>query len=201
MRKLALYPKLAASALKKNFRIYLPYLLACSGTVMMFQMLLGLLLDEDIARLSGGTDIVTTLTLGAVVVAIFSAILLFYTNGVIIRHRKREFGLYNILGMEKRHIALVLTWETLYTALISFAAGVAGALVFTKLAQLIIVRMLRGSTDLNIGVRPLSLAVTLLLFLGIFLLTLLKNLAVIHRARPVELLHSESVGEREPKSR
>ena len=201
MRKLALYPKLAASALKKNFRIYLPYLLACAGTVMMFQMLLGLVFDESVARLNGGTSIVTTLTLGAVVVAIFSAILLFYTNGVIIRHRKKEFGLYNILGMEKRHIALMLTWETLYTAAISFAAGAAGALLFTKLAQLIIVRMLHGSTDLKIGVNPATLAITLALFLGIFLMTLLKNLAVIHRARPVELLHSESVGEREPKSR
>ena len=201
MRKLALYPKLAASALRKNFRIYLPYLLACAGTVMMFQMLVALGLDESVARLNGGTDIVTTLSLGAVVVAIFSAILLFYTNSVIIRHRKKEFGLYNILGMEKRHIALVLMWETLYTALISFAAGAAGALVFTKLAQMIIVRMLHGSTDLRIGFNPVSLMVTLALFLGIFLLTLLKNLAVIHRSRPVELLHSESMGEREPKSR
>ncbi len=200
MRKLALYPKLAASALWKNFRIYLPYLLACSGTVMMFQMLLGLLFDEDVAKLNGGTDIVTTLSLGAVVVAIFSAILLFYTNSVIIRHRKKEFGLYNILGMEKRHIALVLMWETIYTALISFAAGVAGALVFTKLAQLIIVRMLRGSTGLRIGLNPISLGITLALFAGIFLLTLLKNLAVIRRSKPVELLHSESVGEREPRS-
>ena len=201
MRRISLYPKLAATALRKNIRIYLPYLLSCAGTVMMFNLLMGLVTDDAIRGMNGGVQVQMTLGMGCVVVAVFSAILLFYTNGVIIRHRKREFGLYNILGMEKRHIALVLLWETLYTALISFAAGIAGAFVFGKLMQMVLVRMLGGEVSLQLSFQPVAAIATLGLFAGIFLLTLIKNLAVIHRSRPVELLHSASVGEREPKSR
>ena len=201
MRRFSLYPKLAASALRKNIRIYLPYLLACAGTVMMFDLLLGLVADGAVSAMKGGMQVQLLLGFGCGVVALFSAILLFYTNGVIIRQRKREFGLYNILGMEKRHIALVLLWETLYSALISFAAGIAGAFVFGKLAQMLLVRILGGEVSLQLSFQPEAAGLTLALFSGIFLLTLLKNLAVIHRARPVELLHSASVGEREPKSR
>ena len=200
MRRFSLYPKLAASALKKNIRIYLPYLLACAGTVMMFDLLMSLVVDPAVANMNGGIMVQTTLGLGSAVVAIFSAILLFYTNGVIIRRRKREFGLYNILGMEKRHIALVLLWETLYTALISFAVGIAGAFVFGKLAQMGLMRILGGEVNLELSFQPAVAISTLTLFAGIFLLTLIKNLTVIHRSRPVELLHSANVGEREPKS-
>ena len=201
MRKASLYPKLAASALRKNIRIYLPYLLASTGTVMMFNLLLGLTTDPQVASLRGGVQVQLVLALGCIVVAIFSAILLFYTNGVIIRQRKREFGLYNILGMEKRHVGLVLLWETIYTALISFTLGVLGSLVFSKLAQLLILHMLGGSMNLKLGFQPGAALATLALFLSIFLLTLVKNLAVIFRARPVELLRSASEGEREPRSR
>ena len=201
MRRASLYPKLAASALRKNIRIYLPYLLASTGTVMMFNLLLGLSTDPQVASLRGGAQVQLVLALGCIVVAIFSAILLFYTNGVIVRQRKREFGLYNILGMEKRHVGLVLLWETIYTALISFALGVLGSLVFSKLAQMLILHMLGGSVNLKLGFQPGAALATLALFLGIFLLTLVKNLAVLFRARPVELLRSASEGEREPKSR
>lgn len=201
MRRASLYPKLAASALRKNIRIYLPYLLASTGTVMMFNLLLGLSTDSQVASLRGGAQVQLVLALGCIVVAIFSAILLFYTNGVIVRQRKREFGLYNILGMEKRHVGLVLLWETIYTALISFALGVLGSLVFSKLAQMLILHMLGGSVNLKLGFQPGAALATLALFLGIFLLTLVKNLAVLFRARPVELLRSASEGEREPKSR
>ena len=201
MRKMRLYPKLAASALRKNIRIYLPYLLASTGTVMMFNLLLGLSTDPQLASLRGGANVQLVLALGCIIVAIFSAILLFYTNGVIVRQRKREFGLYNILGMEKRHVGLVLLWETIYTALISFVLGVLGSMVFSKLAQLLILHMLGGDVNLRLGFQPWAALATLALFLGIFLLTLIKNLAVIFRARPVELLRSATEGEREPKSR
>ena len=201
MRRLSLYPKLAAAALRKNIRIFLPYLLACAGTVMMFSLLMGLVLDDAISSMNGGVQVQITLSMGCFVVALFSAILLFYTNGVIIRQRKKEFGLYNILGMEKRHIALVLLWETLYTALISLLIGIAGSFVFGKLMQMLLLRMLGGEVSLHLQFQPMAAAAAAALFAGIFLLTLIKNLAVIHRARPVELLRSANVGEREPKSR
>lgn len=201
MRKISLYPKLAASALKKSIRIYLPYLLACTGTVMMFNLLMTLAIDPEVSALRGGAQVQMVLNFGCVVVAIFSAILLFYTNGVIVRQRKREFGLYNILGMEKRHVGLVLLWETFYTALIAFALGVAGAALFSKLMQMIIMRVLGAEVNLSIHFSSRAAIATFLLFAAIFLLTLMKNLAVIFRAQPVELLRSASEGEREPKAR
>lgn len=201
MRKLALYARLAATALKKNIRIYLPYLLACTGTVMMFNLICTLREDPSIAAVRGGVEIQAILSLGCWVVAIFSAILLDYTNRVIVRQRKREFGLYNILGMEKRHIGCVMLFETLYTALISLSCGLIGATVFSKLLQMVLLKMLGGEIRLNIQINPGAALSTLALFAAIFILTLLINLAAVHRARPVELLKSASEGEREPRAR
>lgn len=201
MRKFLLYPRLAAVNLRKNRQTYLPYLLTCVGAVMMLFIMLTLASDPALREMSGGSVLGGTLTMGCAVIAIFSVILVFYANSFIIKQRKKEFGLYNILGMEKRHIGRMLTWETFYTALISFVCGIGFGILLAKLLQLGLMRLLKFDVQFGIYLNPFSISVTLIMFTVLFLLMLLNDLRIIHLSKPVELLHGTQEGEREPKSK
>ena len=121
--KIGFYPRLAARGIRKNRRMFLPYILTCTGMVMMFYIVMFLAVTDAIDAQMGRDTIRAMFALGSWVIAIFSAIFLFYTNAFLLRRRKKEFGLYNILGMGKRNIARVLFWETLTVALLSLGAG------------------------------------------------------------------------------
>jgi putative ABC transport system permease protein len=197
----SLYPRLALTNLKNNKKFYLPYLLACMGTLAMFCVLMTLMRDPAIAEMKGGGTVAGTLQLGCVVVGIFSCILLFYTSSVLTKQRKKEFGLYNILGMEKRHIGLVLLWESLYTFLITLAGGVVASVVFAKLLQLVLIRLLGGELNFSLAFDFPSVLTSAILFAAIFFLIYLNTVRAIHKAKPVDLLHGTNQGEREPKSK
>lgn len=195
------YAKLAATNLKKNAQTYLPYILTCIGTVMMYYIMVFLAENEGLGKMSGGSQLQTILNLGSYVIAIFAVIFLFYTHSFLIKRRKKEFGLFNILGMEKKHIARVLGFETLYVALISLGAGLLGGILLSKLIFLVLLRILNFEVPLGFNVSGPALAVALVLFAGIFLLTLLNTLHQIHLAKPVELLKGGETGEKEPKTK
>ena len=189
-----LYRRLAASTLKKNARTYLPYLLSACGTVAVFYILAYLALNSG----SGTTGMV--MQLGAIVVGIFALIFLFYTNSFLIKRRKKELGLYGILGMEKRHIFRMMAYETLYCFLISVVSGLAVGLLFSKGVQLLFLRILQMPVQWGFAFSPSAALVTVLLFAGIFFLTLLSNLRQVHISQPIELLRGSQVGEREPRA-
>ena len=189
-----LYRRLAASTLKKNARTYLPYLLSACGTVAVFYILAYLALNSG----SGTTAFV--MQLGAIVVGIFALIFLFYTNSFLIKRRKKELGLYGILGMEKRHIFRMMAYETLYCFLISVVSGLAVGLLFSKGVQLLFLHILQMPVQWGFAFSPSAALVTVLLFAGIFFLTLLSNLRQVHISQPIELLRGSQVGEREPRA-
>ena len=200
MRK-ALYMRLAAGNLKKNRQLYGPYLIACIVTVMMMCIMILLEGDRGLNTIEGGQSVAATLMFGCIVIAIFSLIILVYINSLLIKQRKKEFALYNILGMEKRHISKVLFWESAYTAVISIGAGLIFGAVFSKLMQLILMKIIGGEISFNIDVSFSVLVFTAAIFAVFFLLVLLMNIRTIRIAQPVELLRGGSEGEREPKSK
>ena len=126
------YLKLAVQNIRKNARTYVPYILTCTGSVMMFDILLTLASNEQIAQMNGGSDMRTILNLGCFITTLFTGGFLFYTNSFLMKRRKMEIGLYNILGMGKRHIGKILFFETLIIAAISLTAGIAGDLSCPK---------------------------------------------------------------------
>lgn len=130
------YPKLAFDGIRKNKRMYIPYILTCVGMVMMYYIISFLQYSDTVVYLKGSGTIKSMLGLGSWVIAIFACIFLFYTNSFLIRRRKKELGLYNILGMGKRNIGLILLWETLIIAFISLAAGLFWDLLFQNLRSL-----------------------------------------------------------------
>ena len=200
MREKTLYARLAWTGMRKNRRLYLPYLLSCAGMVLMFYILMGLSGSPVLGHMSGGTSSAIILRLGTVVIAVFALIFLFYTHSFLIRRRKREFGLYNVLGMGKGNIARILLWETVITYGLTTATGLLLGMVLYKLAELGMVRLLRVPVTYTLTVSVSSLLAAAALFAAIHTLILLNGLRQLHGVSAVALLRSESVGEKPPRA-
>lgn len=200
MREKTLYARLAWTGMRKNRRLYLPYLLSCAGMVLMFYILMGLSGSEVLGHMSGGTSSAIILRLGTVVIAVFALIFLFYTHSFLIRRREREFGLYNVLGMGKGSIARILLWETVITYGLTTGTGLLLGVVLYKLAELGMVRLLRVPVTYTLTVSVSSLLAAAALFAVIHTLILLNSLRQLHGVSAVALLRSESVGEKPPRA-
>lgn len=198
--KALFYPRLAWTGIKNNRRLYLPYILTCVGMVAMFYIMLSLSTGEFLDTIRGGTTLGTVLGLGAGVIGFFAVLFLFYTNSFLIRRRKKEFGLYNILGMGKRNIARVLLSETLILAAVSLVFGLILGVALSKLAELGLAYFVESDAGYDFTVYPTAMGYTALLFVCIFLLLFIKSVGQVGLSNPVELLRSESVGEKPPKA-
>lgn len=197
--KKGFYPRMAWDSIRKNKRLYVPYILTCIGMVMMYYIIFFLSENEFIAGLKGGSAVTSMLGMGADITGVFAAVFLFYTNSFLIRRRKKEFGLYNILGMGKGNLARILLWESIQIAVCALTLGVCFGVALSKLAELVIIRVMRGEAVYRFLVDPRAMQRTVLWFGGVFLLLFLNMLRQVHFSRPIELLRSENVGERPPK--
>lgn len=194
------YPRLAWMGIWKNKRLYVPYILASMGMVMMFYIVAFLNTSQVLLSVSGGDVVQEMLGLGLSVISVFSLMFLFYTNSFLNRRRKKEFGLYNILGMGKWNLARILIWESLMSAGISLGGGLVAGIVFSKFAELGMVNLLHGEISFIFTIGTKAIVETLKKFSVIFLFLLLYTLWQIRLASPMELLHSENAGEKPPKA-
>lgn len=108
----------------------------------MYYIITSLSLNEGLLSLPGASTIASTLFLGSRIVAIFAVIFLFYTNSFLVKRRKKEFGLYNILGMEKKHLSRVIGLETLYIAVIGLICGLGLGVLLDKAMYLLILKLI-----------------------------------------------------------
>ena len=200
MRK-GFYTKLAASNIKKNSRTYIPYIITCIITAAMFYIINSLSNNESIKKLYGGETILITLGYGTYVTAMFAFIFLFYTNSFLMKRRKKEFGVLNILGMEKRHISKVLLLENIYIAFITMLLGIIIGMVLDKAMFLILTKMLGAEHSPGFYISKEALIHTVILFGIIFFCIYLNSLRQIHLSKPIELLNGGNVGEKEPKTK
>ena len=192
-----IYEKLAVTNLKNNRKTYVPYIFTGVLTVMLFYII------DALSRGKGITQDTLKICLqyATGVIVVFAVIFLFYTNSFLIKRRKKEIGVYNILGMGKRHIARMMAVETILTAGISILGGLVFGIIFGKLMYLLLLKILHNSVDMQFSVNGTAIVQTVILFAGIFLLTYLYNILQIQLVNPVELLHGGNQGEKEPKSR
>lgn len=195
------YARLAIGNLRKNAGLYLPYVLAAVGISAMYYIMGAITRDEGIKQMHGANDLFMILSLGCGVIAIFTVIFLFYTNSFLMKRRKKEFGLFNILGMEKRHIGKMMFWEILMVAFVSIGGGILVGIVLNKLVVLALMRLLELDVPFGFHISGGAITSVVILFACIFIATLIYNLFQVQKASPIELLRSSSQGEREPKTR
>ncbi len=201
MRRLKLYFKMACQNLTANRRFYFPYSLCCIGLTAMFYIMNFLAYDKMIDTMRGSVYVRTTMVLGVAVLGIFSVFLLGYANSFIMKRRKRELGLYNILGMEKRHITLLMLTESVILSLGNLLIGICAGLLLSKLTILLLAFILRNEVPMGFSVSWKAIQVTVGVYGGILLLCFLGNVRAVRKASPIELLHSANAGEKEPKGR
>lgn len=200
MRTTALYPKLAVSGIKGNRQAYIPYILACSGVIGMFYIVSFLSQSPLVGQMRGGYVMQTMLLLGMFILAAFSAAFLLYTNSFIIRRRQREFGLYNILGLDKGNIAWIMLWETLIIYVVSEVVGLSCGILFSKLGEMLAVKMLGGENPYTMSVSLPAAGASLIFFGVISVIILIGSLFRVHLSSPVELLSTARRGEKPPKT-
>ncbi|MFA5341063.1 MAG: ABC transporter permease [Clostridia bacterium] len=196
-----MYFKLAATNIKKNAKMYIPYIITSIVTIMMFYIMIFLAYNPGLTGMKGSNSLGAVLTMGIYVIGIFSVVFLFYTNSFLLKRRKKEIGLYNILGMEKRHIAKMMTIENIYSYLINMILGLFFGILFSKLMLLLLIKILRAGTGFVFNISTQGLYITFIYFTVISVLILLNNIRQIHLSKPIELLRGGNVGEKEPKTK
>jgi len=195
------YPRLAASNCVKNGRFYFPYLLTVLFTAAAFYINVALANAPNLPDKARYSYLSGYMAFGSIVLGLFIIIFLVYTNSFLMKRRSRELGLYNVLGMGKRNIGVVLSFETLYTFIGGVGGGILAGLLLQKLFTMLAEKLMRTGTVYHFYVSLRGMGVTALFFALVLLVTLLINLRRVHLQKPVELLRGAGVGEREPKTR
>lgn len=193
--------RLAVNGIKKNGRLYLPYVLAGIGMVAITYILLELSECNLLNDMNAGLTLKLVLKLGVIVMGVFSVSMLFYTNSFLIKTRTREFGLYNILGMDKKNIAGILMAETVITGAVSIIGGMLLGLLLSGLAEAFLARLVEAEADYGLSIDFMSLAITAAFFVLIFFVVMVKNVISISRRNTIDLLKEDKLGEKPPKAR
>lgn len=196
-----IYVRLAKTNIQNNRQLYLPYIISGIVTVMMFYLMMFINNNPGLKSIPGSVNLKTIMALGVGIITIFAYIFIFYTNSFIIKRRKKEIGVYNILGMEKRHIARVLGLETVFVAMLAIAGGILSGILFSKLILMLLYHMLGFQESVSFYIAKAGIAWAVIVFGVLYMLTLLYNLLQIRLANPIELLHGGNVGEKEPKTK
>lgn len=197
--KKGFYPKLAFDGIRKNKKMYLPYILTSIGMVMMYYIIIFLQFSQSIKDAVQSSTVSQILGLGSWVIAIFSCIFLFYTNSFLIKRRKKEFGLYNILGMDKHNLGIILFWETLIITVISLVIGLAAGIAFSKLAELVFLNLLKSDVTFDLTVSSQGIGLCAIIFTVINILLFFNSLRQVRSSSAISLVKSEQTGEKPPK--
>ena len=194
------YTRLAWTGIRKNKQLYYPYFVAGIVMVMVFYIFNFLATSDVVHSLPGKAVLPYLFRIGEGAIGLFSIPFLFYTNSSLIKKRKKELGLYNILGMNKRNIFSVLFRETVISYGIVVMIGIFAGFLFSKIAELVLVNIMGRQANYHVYVDWKGALTVLVSFAVIYLLILLNALWQIHVNNPIELLNSDSEGERPPKS-
>ncbi len=193
------YFKLALSNVRRSKITYLPYLVATAVMSGVFLLIAGLLFSKGLTNTPGGNTARMLFAFGLVVYALFTFGFMLYINNFLIKRRKKEFGLYGILGLDKRHVGRVLLWENTFVIGGGLLCGTAIALVFGRLLFLILMKLIHAVPGSTFSIPLIAFGLMFALFFLVFLVTSVANIIRVHTASPISLLSSEKSGEKDKK--
>ena len=198
--KIGLYPKIAADGIRKNSRLYVPYIATCILMIAIFYIMHLLGFSDMLKNFEGASTAKDILQLGTIIMALFGTIFLFYTQSTLIKGRKKEFGLYNVLGMNRVNLGRILFFETALIWIISMTGGILAGIGLSKLAELGFTKMINSSVSYQFTVSTDSIATTVIVYSFIFLFIYLNALRQIWFTRTINLIHADKAGEKPPKA-
>ena len=190
------YRKLAWNNLRRSKEVYLPYMIATAIISGVFFLTVGLTFSGKLSNIPSGQTTKAVFAMGIGLFAVFAIGFMAYINNFLVRRRKKEFGLYSVLGLSKGHIGRVLLWENSMVLGIGVVVGMVFTLLFGRLLFLLLLKLIHVAPDSEFSIPPMAYAVTVALFLLVFLLTSAYNLFQIRISNPIELMHSEKTGDK-----
>ena len=193
------YFKLAWANIRRRREVYLPYLIACAIIGGIYFLVCGFAMSGELAGVPGGESARALFQMGVIVFTVFAAGFLLSINRFLVKRRKREFGLYGVLGLSKAHVGRILLLENAIVLLGGLACGLVFALVFGKLLFLLLLKLMHALPQNEFRPAPVAYLATAALFLGVYFVSSLYNLAQVHLANPIQLLQSEKRGEKDSK--
>lgn len=195
-----IYRNLSIQGIIKNKKIYYPYIFSSIGVIMMTYIVAYLAKSQYISSMSGGAIVSSYLFFGTIVMAVFSFIFLVYTNSFLMKQRKKELGLYNVLGLGKRNIAIVQLFETIIIFAVSILGGIFLGILFSKFAELLLFKIVHSEISFSFSINFEAILLTFEIFAVIFFVILVKNIFIIYKTNVTDLLKSENSGEKPPKA-
>ena len=200
MKQVLLCPWLAFGNLKNNSRDYLPFLGAASLIICLFFTVCNLSESSGFAKsIPGSGTLHGLMSVAVLLLPVVCGPFLWYINSFLMKRRRKELGLYGVLGLEQRHVGAVLFFETLYSFLFALAVGLVAGVLLMSLSAKLLLGLAGIAADYTPAVSPSALAVTLELFGVIFLGCLAGNLIRLSRTAPTDLLKDDRSGEKDPK--
>lgn len=193
--------KLALSNLRRNKRTTIPFMLTSALCTLMLYLVISLENSAVVSESFGGAQMQMMLGFGELVIVLFTVIFLFYTNSFLMKQRKREFGLFNILGLAKKDIAMVLFVELLICWGVSLVAGIGLGMILDKGMYLLIGRLMNIDLPLEFGISMPAVIQTVLYTGAVYVLLVVYGFFMVNVSSPIELLHAQAEGEKEPKNR
>ena len=201
MRKGTFLLRLALAGIVRNGRFYLPYLLSCGSVAAMCCVLRYLSWSGTLSAVRGAAYLQAMMGIGCFVAAVFAGVILLYANSFVRKRRQRELGVYQVLGLGKRHLAALLMWETALCGGSSLGLGLLAGIALSRAAPPLLLGLTGLPVEWSFSVDRQAAGETAALLAVLFALILAGNLLGLSRARPVELLRSREAGEREPRTK
>lgn len=198
--KAGLYPKIAADGIRKNGRLYIPYFITCILMVALFYIMHMLGFSGLLKNFEGASTARDMLKLGTYIMAIFGTIFLFYTQSTLVKGRLKEFGLYSVLGMNRRNIGRIIFFETLISWLIALSGGFVVGIGLSKLAELGFSKLIAVDVSYSFNLSVSSIVTTIIVYSFIFLLIFLNAVRRVRFASTINLIHAGKSGEKPPKA-
>lgn len=196
-----IYSKMGISNIKKNKEAFLPFIICSSVAVMMFYMMVSISSNVSEELYVGANTMSKVLSLGIVVIGLFSAIILFYTNGFLVKKRNKELGLYSVLGLEKKHIGYIVFYEVIISGLISIVCGLVLGIIFSKFVFLLLLNIVKLDVPFIFSIPIKAVFDTILLFILIYIVIIAFDCINIRRLNIIDIINESKAGEREPKTR
>ena len=202
------YGKMARDNIRKSKKLYFPYLFTIIGSIMFFYILSSISSNTyiydpitKVEAFKGAQLLCKVLKTGTLATALFAMIFLFYANSFILKHQKKQMGLYRVLGMERRHMLRLLASEVLYLYGTGLLCGMMLGILFDKLMLVFLVKIVGQTAPSGFYLSQIAVKNSVILALVIALLLLIHSVISILITKDIELLKSTQSGEKEPKNR
>lgn len=192
---------IAIRNVKKNFYNYFLYFASMIFSIMIYYTFTSIQYNEQVLQIAGASQKVdVALKASSIVIAIFSAIFIWYSNSFFTRKRKKEIGLYSLMGVKKKQIGRMLFYENTAIGVLALGAGILIGSLLSKLFAMLLVRLMGFNAVVNFTIIPKAILNTAIVFAVLFLVTSIHGYTIIYRFKLVELFRAENTSEREPKA-